>query len=228
MKYEKLVQKQKELSDKIDRLCTSPTAKTRQEAELWLGDRLEHLKAKSKNVAPLPAKLEQEVKELLEGSRMYYEVLDAWYDQIGSYKKWQLLNQKAEGTITGEEYTDLNNAIKEHDYSAVSGEQKIEDLFEVFEEIIQMQNNSNWGAWFLESNLNLVGDVVWNAGFIDMFAWQLPNADPENIIIYQELASIMTVFFLAYRFAKKADDNRNPVHGLENVLALYTFSRHKH
>jgi hypothetical protein len=228
MKYETLVQRQKELSAKLDRLCTSPTAKTREEAELWLDDKLEHLKAKSKNVAPLPVELMQEVNELLEGSQMYYEALDAWYDRIGSYKRWQLLNQKAEETISKEEYKNLVTKTKEHDYSAVSREQKIEDMFEVFEEIIQMQNNSDWGAWFLETNLSLIGDVVWNAGFIDMFAWQLPNADPENITVYRELASIMAIFFLAYRFAKKADDNENPVHGLENILALYTFSRHKH
>jgi hypothetical protein len=227
-----LAQIQKDLSDKLDGLCTRPTAKTQQEVDLWQSDKQEYLKEKSKNVAPLPAEWKQDVKELLEKSQMYYDLLDTWYDQFGDFKMMQLMRQKKKGKLSEEEYKNLTHKIKEHDYGADSRKQKIENLYEIFEEIVQiMQNNSDWVELYRDSNLFWIGDVVRDISVIDMFAWQLPNADPEFEMVYRELASILAIFLLVARFGKREDDNRNPfeaVGGLDNILELYIFSRHKH
>lgn len=200
---------QRIMSEEFEALCVRPIASSQEEVKSWLANNEEYLRAKAKNVAPLPLELESKVDTIFEQNRdLYYFFVEDWYDNRQSYL-----------------------ANEEIDFHKVERDKKIQDFFDIFESVIDaIINHKNWFDLYKCANIKY-GTMVWNIASLDLFAWQLPSADFRHKNNYLELAKIMTIFFFfekLYKNESQLSNNTNPIDeifNLDKIISYYYFAK---
>jgi hypothetical protein len=234
MKLAELFDTMNKVQDKIEILCKHPIAASIEERNEWLDDNKKHLTKKAKNVRTMPLELEDSIDTLFQESKAtYFRFIVAWYES--GYKSFETgklrgllkdknINDKARDEIRGK-----LDELQTIDYNSISIEDKTNYFFNLFEQIIDTINSG--GNWFdLYKSSKIRGDgLVYNISHLDLFAWQLPNADPRKKNDYKTIAKIMTIFFFIekiYKYGFGYSTNLNPfkkISALNNIISYYNY-----
>lgn len=236
MSLKKVMFLQKEFSGKLGKMCTKPTAHSSEEVELWQTDYEKYLAEKAKYVELIPTTLESDIDDMFIKTRdFYYSYINSWYSYGMESYQMQLLNLKYHhGEILKEELRELRQKVMTIDFERVSIEEKVEDFLGIFEEIIDaIKNNQDWFDLYKASFIR-GDDLVFNISSLDLFTWQLPNADTRNKNDYAKVAKIMTIFFFFEKIYKNESSLSNGINPLDKVtmdiskiLAYYNFTKEK-
>ena len=221
---------QREFSEKLDGLCKAPIAMSNEEAVLWQTDHQKYLKVKSENVESIPSIMESDVNDMFMKNRdVYYRFVESWYGMgIENYKIKLIRIKRDKSEISRDEAVKLIKQVKNTDFDVVDIQQKIQDFFNVFEEIIEAINsNEEWFDLYKASYIRGDG-LVFNIASLDLFTWQLPSADTRQKNDYKTVAKIMTIYFFIEKIYKSPtmNNNVNPfnkIHDLNKIFSYYSF-----
>ena len=225
---------QREFSGKLDDLCTQPIAHSNEEVEQWQTDHQKYLNEKAKNVESIPTTLESGIDDMFTKTKdFYYSYIELWYSfGMENYQKQVLRLKKHHGEISEDEFRVLRQKVGTIDFDSVPIEQKIEDFFGIFEDIIDaIKNNKEWFDLYETSMIRADG-LVFNISSLNLFAWQLPNADARNTNDYKQISKIMTIFFFMEKIHKRESSLSNDINPLDiatmqldKILAYYNYAK---
>ena len=129
MSLSKILKMIQELSESIDSTCTRPAARTQEDVDLWHSDHEEYLKVKLLGVKPLAHDLKDKAEEVLLQSQQFYSgVVELWHHNY--FKSYSMLKLVQQGRI------DEARQVKTHDYSTLSYKEKLTNLFNTFDDVI--------------------------------------------------------------------------------------------
>lgn len=213
---------QREFSDKIDMLCKRPVANSQEQVDEWQTNNVEYLKAKAKNVKPISNELENDIDILFSAHQAtYLSFVESWYKY--GFEESQmaiLISKQKKGDISKEEMRKAYRKIEDIDTANISQKQKINYFFFVFENIIDAINEQkNWFDIYKGSSIRGDG-LVFNISSLDLFAWQLPNADLRDKNDYKQIAKIMTIFFIIEKIYKNEHSLSNDINPFDKLMNL--------
>lgn len=225
---------QRAFGEKLDDLCKRPLASSNQEVELWRTNHEEYLKVKAENVAYMPTEFEDEVDDMFIQTRdTYFEFIESWYGYgMQEYQEKLLRLRVKNSEISKDESILARENINNTDFDNVDIEKKIQDFFDIFENIVYaMKNNEEWFDLYKASTIRGDG-LVFNIASLDLFAWQLPKADSRDKNDYQQLAKIITIFFFIEKLYKAEESLNNDVNPfdkismeLDKIFAYYDYAK---
>lgn len=216
---------QRRFGERMDALCKRPIANSQEEVDKWQKNNIEYLQAKSKNVEPIPSVLENDIDMLFEEhKKTYYSFVENWYEHgYKDFKKAVLFSKLKDENISDNSKEEIRNEykqIEDEDISNASQDEKINYFFFVFENIIDaIKNHKNWFDIYKGSSLRGDG-LVWNISSLDLFAWQLPNADLRNKNNYKKIAMVMVVFFFIEKIYKNEYSLSNKIDPFDEIMNL--------
>jgi len=213
---------QREFSDKIDGLCRRPVANSQEQVDEWQNNNIEYLKVKAKNVKLMPKELEDDIDILFEEHQSTYQsFVESWYEYgFRDFQKAILILKQKNGDISKEKMREDYNKIEDVDIASINEEEKIGYFFFVFENIINAINEQkNWFDIYKGSGIRGDG-LVLNISSLDLFTWQLPNADLRDKNNYKKIAKIMIIFFFIESIHKNEHSLSNDINPFDKIVNL--------
>jgi len=233
MGIQKVLGLQRRFSDEMDKLCKKPIVNSQEQVKEWQSKHIEYLKIKSQNIMSIPDKLRSDIDEMFkEHEETYISFVEHWFQYgFADFNRTFLIAEQKNGNISKEKMREKYKKIQNTNVESISRTKKVDYLFFVFEKIIDyIYNNKNWFDLYKSSSIRGDG-LVLNISSLDLFAWQLPNADLRNINNYKEIAKIMTIFFFIEKIYKNEScfsNDTNPFNqivDLDKIVSYYYFAK---
>ena len=228
-----VIKQQQIVMPKIEELCSMPIATSREEAASWQNDHILLLLKKEEKVKNIPEQLYDEVDNMFAGSQGFYtHMVTSWFDNnFANVRSAQLRLKEKNGDMSRAQRLEAFDKIQSADVSKIDNTKKMRFFFEFFETLlVKIQNRGDWLSLLKKSSLGMLSDrLVWNIEVLDLFAWQLPNADSRHINNYHQIGNMMVIFFFIEQIYKndcRLSDHIDPFEelpALKKILAYYDF-----